>query len=339
MRIHGKARGITGKPLPPRMYMSSKDTSCRDNRACFFLLGVLKELLFRAFSSSTGFEDHAMPWSLTRLERTAVDTDSLEWILLVDRESIGKDRRSRLAGRIMLSVEEQVLRRSVGKAIHRYQMIKDGDRIAVGVSGGKDSLSLLELLAARRRRAPISYGLVAIHIDLGFDGTGEKLEPYFRHEGIPYRVEETQIGPIAHSETNRENPCFLCARMRRKRLFELASLMGCTKIALGHHRDDIIETLLINMFYSGEIATMVPHQRLFKGKLSIIRPLALTDEDAIGRYARAKAFPVIDSGCPTMKDSKRNQIKAILAELVRKDRRIKGNIFRSMRNIREDYLP
>ena len=218
-------------------------------------------------------------------------------------------------------------------------MIQDGDQIAVGVSGGKDSLSLLDLLLAQRRRAPISYGVTAIHIDLGFDGTGERLEPYFRHEEIPYHIEETRIGPIAHSEINRENPCFLCARLRRKRLFEVASLMGCTKIALAHHRDDIIVTLFINMFYSGEIGTMVPYQKLFKGRLCIIRPLALTDEDIIRRYATARGLPIIESGCPTMRDSKRNQIKAILAELVRQDSRIKGNIFRSMRNIRKDYLP
>jgi tRNA 2-thiocytidine biosynthesis protein TtcA len=239
----------------------------------------------------------------------------------------------------MLRVGDRLLRRSVGKAIHQYQMIENGDRIAVGVSGGKDSLSLLNLLSERRRRVPIQYDLVAIHIDLGFDGTGKEIEPYFRQEEIPYRIEETRIGPIAHSEINRENPCFLCARLRRKRLFELADGMGCRKVALAHHRDDIIETLLLNMFYGGEIGTMIPHQRLFKGKLSIIRPLALTDEDAIWRYAKAQAFPIIESGCPTTEDSERNRIKAILAELTRNNKKIKGNIFRSMQNIRRDYLP
>jgi len=238
-----------------------------------------------------------------------------------------------------LSSGDQFLRRPLGKAIRQYQMIQNGDRIAVGVSGGKDSLTLLHLLYTRKRRVPIEYGLVAIHIDLGFDGTGETLGPYFRQQGIRYHIEKTRIGPIAHSKINRENPCFLCARLRRKRLFELANAMGCAKIALAHHRDDIIETLLINMFYSGEIGTMVPHQRLFNGKLSIIRPLALTDEDAIRRYARARGFPVIESGCPTGKESERNRIKAILVELGRKNRRIRGNIFRSMQNIRTDYLP
>jgi tRNA 2-thiocytidine biosynthesis protein TtcA len=218
-------------------------------------------------------------------------------------------------------------------------MIQDGDRIAVGVSGGKDSLSLLHFLSVRRRWVPISYGLLAIHIDLGFDGTGKTLEPYFRTQGIPYYIEGTRIGLMAHSEMNRENPCFLCARLRRRRLFEVAIRMGCSKIALAHHKDDIIETLLISMFYSGEIGTMVPYQRLFNGRLSIIRPLALTDEDAIWRYAEVQRFPVIETGCPTPKDSKRNEIKTILAELAQKNRRVKGNIFRSMGNIRKDYLP
>lgn len=240
---------------------------------------------------------------------------------------------------MILRCREDFLRRPFGKAIHQYQMIQDGDRIAVGVSGGKDSLTLLHLLSTQRRRVPIRYALVAIHIDLGFDGTGEKLEPYFRQKRIPYHIESTRIGPIAHSEMNRENPCFLCARIRRKRLFELANAMGCTKVALAHHRDDIIETLLMNMFYSGEIGTMVPHQRLFNGKLSIIRPLALTNEEDIRTYAKANDLPVIKSGCPTIKDSQRNLIKSMLTELARRNRKIKGNIFRSMRNIRQDYLP
>ncbi|MBW2057307.1 MAG: tRNA 2-thiocytidine(32) synthetase TtcA [Deltaproteobacteria bacterium] len=231
------------------------------------------------------------------------------------------------------------LRRSVGKAIHQYHMIESGDRIAVGVSGGKDSLFLLRLLSLRRRWVPIDYEVVAIHIDLGFDSTGERLEPYLRLQGIPYHIEKTEIGLVAHSEANRENPCFLCARLRRKRLFELADAMGCAKIALAHHRDDIVETLLINMFYGGEIGTMVPHQRLFQGRLSIIRPLALTEEDAIRRYTEAHGFPVIGSGCPTAGNSRRSRVKSLLAELARKDKRIKGNIFRSMGNIRKEYLP
>jgi tRNA 2-thiocytidine biosynthesis protein TtcA len=244
-----------------------------------------------------------------------------------------------LARKPMMGSGDRILRRRIGTAIHRYQMIQDGDRIAVGVSGGKDSLSLLDLLWAQKNRAPVSYEIMAIHIDLGFDGTSAKLVPYFRQRGIPFYVEETRIGPVAHSEINRENPCFLCARLRRKRLFEVANHLGYTKVALAHHRDDMIETLLMNMFFSGEFGTMVPHQRLFRGKISIIRPLALAEEEAIRRYARARGLPVVESGCPTTRRSKRNQVKGILEELMRKDRRIKGNIFRAMRNIRRDYLP
>ena len=234
---------------------------------------------------------------------------------------------------------DQLLRRRLGEAIHRYQMIQDGDRIVVGVSGGKDSLSLLDLLWAQRGRAPVAYDVIAVHIDLGFDGTGDKLVPFLRDRGIPYHVEKTRIGPVAHSEINRENPCFLCARLRRKRLFELAKQMGSRKVALAHHRDDMIETLLMNMFYSGEFGTMMPHQRLFHGDISIIRPLALTGEDAIRRYVRDQGFPVIATGCPTAKRSKRSEVKAFLEALVQKNSRIKGNIFRAMRNIRKDYLP
>jgi len=251
----------------------------------------------------------------------------------------GSLARRSIVGEGMERAGDQLLRRRVGEAIHRYQMIQDGDRIVVGVSGGKDSLSLLDLLWAQRRRAPVTYDVIAVHIDLGFDGTGDRLVPFLRDRGIPYHVEKTRIGPVAHSEINRENPCFLCSRLRRKRLFELAKQMGSKKVALAHHRDDMIETLLMNMFYSGEFGTMMPHQRLFHGDISIIRPMALTDEDAIRRYVRNQGFPVIATGCPTTKRSKRSEIKAFLEALAQKDSRIKGNIFRAMRNIRKDYLP
>jgi tRNA 2-thiocytidine biosynthesis protein TtcA len=253
--------------------------------------------------------------------------------------SIQTDMRPGLMGKKIMRENRPLLTRSVGKALHRYRMIQDGDRIAVGVSGGKDSLTLLDHLFQRRKWVPIQYDLVAVHVDLGFDGTGERIKPYLSQMGIPYHIDKTRIGPLAHSEINRENPCFLCARLRRQRLFELADSMGCAKLALAHHRDDIIETLLINMFYAGEIGTMTPHQTLFEGRFSIIRPLALTDEDAIRRYARARELPVIESGCPGAKGSKRSEIKAILAELAQKNTKVKGNLFRSMQNIRGNYLP
>lgn len=231
------------------------------------------------------------------------------------------------------------LNRTVGKAIHRYDMIADGDRIAVGLSGGMDSLFLLWVLKERLRRIPIRYELVAIHLDPGFDGGfSDRLASYCSENGYFLRIEHTDYGVLGHSAENRENPCFLCSRLRRKRLFELADELDCTKLALGHNQDDIIETLFLNMCYAGEISTMVPYQSLFNGKAVIIRPLAFTDEALIRRFGKEQAFPRFINPCPSAGASKRQEIKEILKQLYRGNDKVKGNIFRALSRPRLDYL-
>jgi tRNA 2-thiocytidine biosynthesis protein TtcA len=233
---------------------------------------------------------------------------------------------------------EKEIRSLVGKAIHRYGLIQEGDRILVGVSGGKDSLTLLHLLKERRKRVPIHYELIPVHIDLGFgSGRLEILKDYLERQDLSYHLEFTDIGRRANSPENRENPCFLCSWERRKRIFQLASRLKCNKVALGHHKDDIIETLLINIFYSGEISTMLPLQSLFKGKITLIRPLSLVEEKKIERFARAMNLPFGPSGCPSSGRTKRREVKEIIEALSRKNHRVKGNIFRSLSNIKMDY--
>jgi tRNA 2-thiocytidine biosynthesis protein TtcA len=233
----------------------------------------------------------------------------------------------------------KVLNRAVGKAMHRYEMISDKDRIAVGLSGGKDSLALMWILKERQSRIPINYDLFAIYIDLGFEaGFTEQLKTYCAQNGFKLIVEHTDYGIIAHSAENRENPCFLCSRLRRKRLFEIADELGCNKLALGHNKDDIIETLFLNMCYAGEISTMVPSQSFFQGKFTVIRPLAFTDENIISRFAGEKGFPSFVNPCPSAKTSKRQEIKSLLNQLYTSNKKIKGNIFRAMSNVKTDYL-
>jgi len=233
-----------------------------------------------------------------------------------------------------------MIKRNVGKALHKYNMISHGDRILVGLSGGKDSFILMWILSERLKRIPINYELYAVHIELGFDGGfGRRLEEYCSQIGIELRVEFTDYGVLAHSPENRENPCFLCSRLRRKRLFEIADKLGCNKVALGHNKDDIIETLFMNIFYAGEISCMLPSQSFFQGKFSVIRPLAFVDEDVIRRFAKEKAYPVFKNPCPTTKTSKRHEIKNILKELYKKNKKVKGNIFRAMHHVKMDYLP
>lgn len=227
----------------------------------------------------------------------------------------------------------------MGKALHKYDMIHDGDRILVGVSGGKDSLTLAWMLKERQTRIPIRYELFPVFIDPGFeDGFDKPLQRYCKDLGLSLRVEFTDYGIVGHGPENRENPCFLCSRLRRKRLFEVAAELGCRKIALGHNKDDIIETLFVNMCFAGEISTMMPSQSFFQNKYTIIRPLAFADEDVIRRFAREQAFPDFVNPCPSAGNSKRQEIKTLLHRLYRGNRKIKGNIFRSMSHVNADYL-
>ena len=218
-------------------------------------------------------------------------------------------------------------------------MLQDGDRIVVGVSGGADSLTMMWMLSEREARIPINYELFAVHIDPGFaGGFSESLETYCTNNGFALRVEHTDYGVLGHSSINRENPCFLCSRLRRKRLFEIADELDCNKVALGHNKDDIIETLFLNICYSGEISTMGPSQPFFKGKFTVIRPLAFSDEKLIRDFAREQNFPEFINPCPSANNSKRQEIKTVLKRLYSSNKNIKGNIFRAMSRVRPDYL-
>jgi tRNA 2-thiocytidine biosynthesis protein TtcA len=233
----------------------------------------------------------------------------------------------------------QALNRALGKAIHDYDMIRDGDRILVGLSGGSDSLALLWMLAERRRRVRVAYHLEAAIIDPGFGGGApEAMRPFCERLEVRLRTEVTDFGVISHGPLNRENPCFLCARLRRKRLFEIAAELDCRTLALGHNRDDVIETLFLNICYSGEISTMRPAQDLFGGRFRVIRPMAYADGQLIRRFVREWDLPVTANPCPSAGRSRRAAIKGLLEQLYRSNRKIKGNIFRAMRRVKPEYL-
>lgn len=227
----------------------------------------------------------------------------------------------------------------MGKALNQYQMIADGDRTAVGVSGGKDSWALLWLLDALQRRAPVQFKLFPTFIDPGFKGgPADAIAEHGHAMGFDIRIEKTDHGLVAHSDRNRENPCFLCSRLRRKRLFDIASELGCSKLALAHNKDDIIETLFLNMCYAGELSTMVPAQPFFDGRLTLIRPLAYVDEDSLRHFATQMKWPVKENPCPSAGTSKRAEVKAMLQQLYGRNKKIKGNIFRAMRHVKPAYL-
>ena len=232
------------------------------------------------------------------------------------------------------------IKRLMGKAIYSHNMIDEGDHILVSVSGGKDSISLLWLLRERIKRIPIKYKVTAVHVDPGFgNDSGNQMKTFFRENDFDYKIINSDCGPRAHSPVNRENPCFLCSRIRRKEVFNRASELGCNKIAMGHHKDDIIETLFLNVFYGGSVSTMLPVQDFFNGKLSVIRPLYLIDESMIKKYVQSMKWPIIDVGCPTSGLSKREDIKKMLNGFYKTSRKIKGNIFNALQNVKPEYLP
>ena len=218
-------------------------------------------------------------------------------------------------------------------------MIADGDHILIGVSGGADSLTLLWALHERSKRVPIQYRLTAVFVDPGFENSfGRELESYCRSAGFPFRLAVTDYGILAHSDANRENPCFLCSRLRRKRLFEIAAELGCNKLALGHNKDDIIETLFLNMCYAGEISTMLPVQPMFSGTFEVIRPLAYTDQGLIREFAHQENLPVFENPCPSARTSRRQHLKTMLETLYASNSKIKGNIFRALHHVKPEYL-
>jgi len=235
-----------------------------------------------------------------------------------------------------LSDKEFYISKKCGRAIMDYRMLEDGDKVMVAVSGGKDSLTLLRILNDRRKFVPIKYSLIAVHIDMGYpESISRQMKSYFKKIGVDFRV-------VKSDELKKTGPkdinCFWCSWNRRKVLFQTADKLGCTKVALGHHMDDIIETTLMNLFFQGEISTMAPKQELFKGKIVIIRPMAYVEEREISGFAKSEKLRVYSCKCPHSELSQRFMMSKIVSQVKRTCPEVKKNIFRSLRRIKKDYL-
>ena len=224
----------------------------------------------------------------------------------------------------------------IGKAIADYNLIEDKDKILVAVSGGKDSIAMLKLLVERKKWAPVNYELIAIHIETDF-ACDKRLKPrlkkLFKELGVKYRFRKIRI-----LKKDKKASCFWCSWNRRKALFLAADKLGCKKIALGHHKDDIIETLLLNIFYHGEFAAMNPRQELFGGKIIIIRPLCYVEEKNTTRFAKESNFLAQTCKCPNSETSKRRKMKNIIKDLEKDCDFVKTNIFRSISRVKEEYI-
>lgn len=236
---------------------------------------------------------------------------------------------------------EARLRSLAGKAIADYGMIQDGDRIMVCVSGGKDSYTLLDLLLSLQRRAPVNFELIAVNLDQKQPDFPEDVLPaYLERLGVAYRViEEDTYSVVKRVVPEGKTMCGLCSRLRRGVLYRVADELGATKIALGHHRDDLVETLFLNMFYGGKLKAMAPKLVSDNERHVVIRPLAYCPESVISRYAEARNFPIIPCKlCGSQDNLQRQKIKAMLAAWEMEDPGRSGRLFRSLQNVVPSHL-
>src|ERR687883_666488 len=237
---------------------------------------------------------------------------------------------------------ESRLAKKTTKAILDYQMIDDGDRVMVGLSGGKDSWALLKILDVLRRRAPIAFSLVAVNVDSGYkEYKHDLIAATCKARGWAYRIEHTGIGQtIDDILDDGATPCSLCARLRRGVLYRIAKEEGATKIALGHHADDFIETLLLNVFFAGALKAMPAKLVSDDREHVVIRPLVFVGEDEARAYAKESALPIIGCCCPACGDLglQRQRVKKLLMDLDREHPGVKNSMIKALQNVAPRHL-
>ncbi len=222
--------------------------------------------------------------------------------------------------------------------MHDYHMLDRGDRVMVAVSGGVDSMVLAWLMHEWRKKIPFSYQLYFVHIDHGFgidenneNNDVDQLLKLLATKGIDLRV-------IEGRSIDAETTCFICSRNRRNQLFDLAKEMDCNKIAFGHHKDDLIETLFLNMFYGGNISTMLPNQALFDNTLNLIRPMAYIEKHEVMTIASGLGLQPIRNSCPLADQTQRDKIRDMLQTIYDREPEIKKSIFSSLTNVKSEYM-
>jgi tRNA 2-thiocytidine biosynthesis protein TtcA len=237
----------------------------------------------------------------------------------------------------------------IGKAIGDYQLIEEGDRIAVAVSGGKDSWTMLEMLERLRRKAPVEFSLACVHVDQGFkDFRYDLVAEYLESHGFEYKVYHSNSFQLIEEKIKRgATYCSFCARIRRGVLYRASKELGCNKIALGHHADDAIETLLLNVFFEGRLSSMPPKLRADDGESIVIRPLIYVAEKDLATYAyhvdpatQRTRFPIVCCNCPVCGDDslERRRIKKLLIGLERENSRVKQSLLGALGNVHPSHL-
>src|SRR5512134_1109920 len=236
---------------------------------------------------------------------------------------------------------EKKLLRAAGDAIAHFALVEEGDRILVAVSGGKDSYTLLHVLMRLRERAPVRFDLVAVNLDQGQPGyPAHVVEGHFKAIGVAYRmlVRDT-YSVVRRLVPEGKTTCPVCSRLRRGVLYNAAAEMGCTKIALGHHRDDLVETLLLSALYSGALKSMPPKLRSDDGRNVVIRPLCYAAEEDIAAFAAEMSFPIVPCDlCGSQPNLRRKRVKALLTELSAEHPAVKGNLLHALGRVVPSHL-
>lgn len=236
---------------------------------------------------------------------------------------------------------EKKLLGECGRCNKDFDLISEGDRILVGVSGGKDSYTLLHLLRKMRERAPVRFDIVAMTLDQGHPGFEvQVIQDYMDREGVEFRLVTQDTYSIVLEKTEPGKTfCSLCSRLRRGIIYRVAGELGCNKIALGHHRDDAIETLLLNLFYAGQLKAMPPWLRTDSGRFEVIRPLSYSAESTIAQFAALMEFPILPCNlCGSQEGLHRQKMKALLAQLSSENPNVAGNLFAALGNVVPGHL-
>jgi tRNA 2-thiocytidine biosynthesis protein TtcA len=234
------------------------------------------------------------------------------------------------------------IKHGVGRAVADFRLIEAGDRIAVAVSGGKDSYTLLHILEELRRRAPIPFELVAVTVDSGYPGfRADVIADYLTGLGFSHHLERTDHYDIIQEKRRPGSSyCSICARLKRGVLYTVAQRLGCRKLALGHHLDDFVETLLLNQFFVGTLKAMAPRMLADNGETTVIRPLVYVEEREIAAFARDNGFPVVCCACPAcgMADQQRKKMKELLRQLEQTYPHVKRSLLRALANVQPRHL-
>ena len=229
-------------------------------------------------------------------------------------------------GNYMLSTQQMLSK--LRKCISEYDLISDGDKIAVGVSGGKDSVTLLKLLAEYKRFSPQKFDLIAISVDLQFDGNATDFSPIenlCRELEVPFFVCRTEIGEIVFNVKKEKSPCSLCSKMRKGALYEKTKEEGANKVAIGHHSDDLIDTFLLSLMYEGRLSTFAPKSFLDRTGITLIRPMLMISESDVTSYC--KNLPIVESKCPVNKHTEREYVKNVISDIGKDVKNIREMMF------------